>query len=80
MGLDRHVRKTGRTVRSLVLGVTAFILASIAFWSFQEAVYKPLVELITRILGKGLQTHLFLLVVCSLILVYVLKRQLPFTR
>lgn len=75
-----NTRKIKKVVEGLLVGVAAFLLASIAFWSFQEAVYNPLVEAITRLLGDGYATYLLLLVASSLILVFILKRKLPFTR
>jgi len=76
----RKLKKAGRRLESLVTGVLAFILASIAFWSFQKAVYEPLVEWLIGLLGEGIGAYLLLLIASSVILVFILKRKLPFVK
>jgi len=53
-------------------------MASIAFWSFQKAVYEPLVEWLKGLLGEGIGANLVLLIGSNLILVVIFKRKLPF--
>ena len=76
----RKLRRAKKRLEALVTGIIAFLLASIAFWSFQEAVYEPLVNSLVDLLGEGPHTYMLLLVVSSLILSLLLKRKLPFVK
>ena len=76
--MNRRLRRYKRMVENLALGVVAFILASIAFWSFKEALYNPIVNGIVLFFGDSPLVYLVLLVLSSLILVLVLKRNLPY--
>ena len=77
--MNRRLRKYRRLIENLAIGVVAFILASIAFWSFKEAIYNPIVDGIVLLFGESPLVYLVLLVVSSLVLVLVLKRKLPYT-
>ncbi len=76
----RKLRRAEKRLEALVTGVLAFILASIAFWSFQKAIYEPLVNWLTGFLGEGIGAYLILLIVSSVFLVFILKRKLPFVK
>ena len=76
----RKLSRAGRRLEALVTGVLAFILASIAFSSFQKAIYEPLVNWLTGFLGEGIGAYLILLIASSSILVFILKRKLPFVK
>jgi len=47
---EQEAEESYETSRVTVTGVLAFILASIEFWSFEKAVFDPLVDLLTRLL------------------------------
>ncbi len=80
MPFRRELLRISRKLEAIITGIIAFILASIAFWSFEKAVFNPLVGWLTGLLGESYQTYLLLLIVSSIILVFILKRKLPFTK
>ncbi len=71
----------GKNKSTLILkGVIIFILASLALWSFQDAVFTPLRDWLTQVLGGGREATWMILLVSCLLLVYIFKEKLPFSR
>ena len=60
------------------MAFAAFVLAGLALFSFEKAVFKPLIGLLVSWFGDRPETYWLLLVLSCFILVFLLGRRLPF--
>ena len=67
-------------LKKVATGIIVFILAALAFFSFEQAVFMPLVNCITALFDGSPFTFWVILIVSCFLLVYIFKKELPFTR
>ena len=67
-----------KKLRKVIAGFFVFLLATLAFFSFEEAIFNPLVNWMVA-LGGSPYTYWLILVISCMMLVYVFRRELPFT-
>ena len=63
----------------VVVGFIIFILAGMALFSFEEAVFNPIINGIVGIFGDSWVTYLAILVFSCVALVYIFGKDLPFS-
>ena len=64
----------------LTIGLASFILAGMALFSFEKAIFTPIMNTVILYLGDQWLSYVLILIASSIILVYVLGKRLPFTK